>query len=486
MASASFGTRGWPVGPSALVVAIACWAASTVGAGAQPADLPEGQAARQMSGSRAAAAGAEEAAQLVPLGPDEDVSYAEVLAKPGDIAVNFRFAQSEIRKGRLKSASATLERILLEHPDLAPVRLLYAIVLYRLDTDAEALHELNTLSATAGLPADIRAQVATYRDLIAKRARTTRFTANVSFGVQGDTNRTSTPSGNRALFADADVEVDPADGDAAMLAGGSFRVDHDPGFQDRHNVFFQVNTFVDEQIDVKRQGFEFYSAELGIDLNLPADVVTPSMTVEHLRLQGAPYMTSFGPRVALDHRIDEEFDVFGQIQYRWQYYNNVLDTVDGTPIAAAATERNGARFDAEVGGRWTISPAHSLSLVVGIYDKNAEVAYEEAVGQKASLSHTWLFGSGQFLIGAAEASLDRYSGPNGLVSARTRVDATFVGRLTYGAPVATLVPLDGLPAEFDRIVATATAEGTRVVSSLASYDYSNVRGQFMLSRRWEF
>ena len=472
-------------GATALCLALLALGGFAGMAAAQPANLPEGQAARQVSGARAAASGADEAAQLVPLGPNEDVPYSEVLAKPGDIATNFRFAQSEIRKGRLKAASATLERILLEHPDLVPVRLLYAIVLYRLDTDAEARHELETLKALP-LPADARTTVQTYLDLIDKRARTTRFSANVSFGFQADTNRSSTPSGNRALYDDSDVAVDSARGDGAFLAGGNFRVDHDPGFQDRHNLFFQLSTFVDEQIDVKAQGFEFYSGELGIDLNLPFATVTPSMTIEHLRLQGAPYMLVYGPRLALDRRIDDQFDVFGQIEYRWQDYNNIFDTVDGAAIGETATERNGARFDAEIGVRWTISPAHSLTLALDAYDKNAEVAYEEMGGQKLSLSHTWLFGAGQFLMTAAEASLDRYNGPNETISARTRVDRTFVGRMTYGAPVSTIVPIDGLPSEFDRIVMTATAEGTRVLSNLASYDYANVRGQVLLSRRWEF
>ena len=46
--------------------------------------------------------------------------------------------RAQIRRGDVRGAGATLERILLMRPDLPRIRLLYAIVLYRLDNLDEA------------------------------------------------------------------------------------------------------------------------------------------------------------------------------------------------------------------------------------------------------------------------------------------------------------------------------------------------------------
>ena len=72
-------------------------------------------------------------------------------------------------KGELLSAAATLERILLVNPNLADVRLLYAVVLYRLDSLNEAEKELNALKGVT-LPPELREQVTAYEKKIKQRS----------------------------------------------------------------------------------------------------------------------------------------------------------------------------------------------------------------------------------------------------------------------------------------------------------------------------
>ena len=73
------------------------------------------------------------------------VTYEDVLKDPNNIALNVRYAQDQIARGEVLGAAATLERILLMNPKLPDVRLLYAVVLYRLDSLDEAQRELDTL-----------------------------------------------------------------------------------------------------------------------------------------------------------------------------------------------------------------------------------------------------------------------------------------------------------------------------------------------------
>jgi tetratricopeptide (TPR) repeat protein len=450
---------------------------------AQSVQQPESDAARQGLGARAAAAAAA-AAQLAPLGPDERVTYEQVLAAPNDVGLNYRFAQSEVRAGRLKSADAALERILSLHPDLAQVRLLRAVVLFRLDADAEAARELAAL-ARLDLPADVRAQVEAYQAAIEKRQRRTRWTATISVGVQGDSNRSATPTDQRVLFLDTPLTLsDGAEADAAGLALGALRVEHDLGFQERHTAFAQATGFLADQAQVERQSFQYFAGETGLRLNLPADVVIPSMTLEHMRLQGEPYLTVYGPRLRIEHRIDAAWDVHMQAQYRYQDYNDVSATVDGLPVAPLAALRSGWRFDGEVGAAWTLTPVHRLALTAQITNKTAELAFEAYEGVGLQLEHTWLLGAGQFLLTTFSAGVQDYDGPDGFVSARTRRDRLYLGRVTYGVPLGTLAA--DAPEGWRDLVLTASVEALRADSNLPNYDYTNARGQLLLTKRWEF
>ena len=100
----------------------------------------------------------------------EDVSYADVLADPDDIAISYQWARRQVREGQLRGAAATLERILLLRPDLASVRLLYAVVLYRLDSLAEADRQLEIL-ADGPLTVAERAEVARYQRTLRRASR---------------------------------------------------------------------------------------------------------------------------------------------------------------------------------------------------------------------------------------------------------------------------------------------------------------------------
>ena len=74
---------------------------------------------------------ADDALGLEELGGGPPVTYQQVLADPDNIDLNIRYALTQIRDGNVRGAGATLERILLIRPDLASVRVLFAIVLFR-------------------------------------------------------------------------------------------------------------------------------------------------------------------------------------------------------------------------------------------------------------------------------------------------------------------------------------------------------------------
>ncbi|MEQ1890403.1 MAG: tetratricopeptide repeat protein, partial [Alphaproteobacteria bacterium] len=90
-----------------------------------------------------------------------DLDYSAVLAAPDDPAVNLNYARALIRQGNIQLASVTLERLLLKNPDADNIRLLYAIILFRMDVIDEASAQLDILDGR-DISDGIRAGVAKY------------------------------------------------------------------------------------------------------------------------------------------------------------------------------------------------------------------------------------------------------------------------------------------------------------------------------------
>src|SRR5262245_18416589 len=99
---------------------------------------------REEAAQRDATQAAREAAKRR-AGEGEDVTWEQVMARPDDLDLNYRFAQTQVRQGNLKGAAGTLERMLLVNPNLPKIRLFYALVLFRLGDLNESERELRIL-----------------------------------------------------------------------------------------------------------------------------------------------------------------------------------------------------------------------------------------------------------------------------------------------------------------------------------------------------
>jgi tetratricopeptide (TPR) repeat protein len=170
--------------------------------------------------------------------PTRKVTFADILANPDDIELNLAYAQNQIADGNVQGASATYERILLIQPENARVRLLYAIVLFRLDSLKEAERELLTISKLK-MPAGLRSQIDHYLKQIKLRSKATRYSFMVSAGGQYDWNKNSAPSSNQLLVADL---LGTLDGDDRRTHDYNYNLStrlefsHDLEYQDRHRL----------------------------------------------------------------------------------------------------------------------------------------------------------------------------------------------------------------------------------------------------------
>jgi tetratricopeptide (TPR) repeat protein len=413
------------------------------------------------------------------------VSFEDVLKDPDNVELNFDYARTQVAQGDLKGAASTLERMLLNYPELAQVRLFYAIVLYRLDSLDEAERELLTVSQL-DMPDSLRQEIQGYLDRIAFRKKRTRFSASLSFGTAYDSNRNAAPRSGQVLFVDLPIPVaDSAreHSDKALLSIGSFRVRHDLGYQEKHEVFGGLTLFRADQLHLNEQNLQSYVFDAGGTYRSDWVDVTINPTLTKLRLADQSYYDSYGGKFRLDKKVDRNLDVYGE-------YTGVYEKFRGITTSPSSIDRTGGRHDVRLGVTWTLLPTLQLNFEYANIRKNARQSYVAYDGNALSGNLTYLMDGGQFLLFTAMGERDQYDDPDPFVSARTRQDTIMRFRGTYGAPLGFFADLVAGPEALPRYIADITFTGALEwldnASNLPNYDYSNLKAQFLLTKRWEF
>lgn len=425
---------------------------------------------------------------------DAPVTYQDVLKDPDNVELNFRFARSQVSQGNFRGASSTLERILRLQPDLAQVRLLYAIVLFRLDNLGEAEREFQ---AIAGLDIDpeTRTEIDRFIERIQLARRTTRYAASVSFGAHLDTNRTTAPRSNllQAVVGGAEilVVVDRAEADIGYIGVANIRVDHNLGYQEGHEVFGSLTFFYDDQTAEDSLDLQSFTAEVGGTMRRAFEEidVTPSLFQTKVRLSRESFLEETGASLRFDR-------AFGPGISGYTAFTLSTQTFDAIAENSTASERNGRQFSFTLGGSYMISGAQLLGVELQHLDKSSKGDFSATTGivekfvsferEQLRLNHTWLLGGGQFLLNSFTYQRDRYEDPDSFTSAKLRRDDIFRYRVTYGAPLSFIFGEGTLPEVLGDISFTPSVEVLRSMSNINNNDYENVKVQALLTKSWRF
>jgi tetratricopeptide (TPR) repeat protein len=417
---------------------------------------------------------------LRPLEPGEKITYADVLAHPDDVELNYLYAQSQVAVGELRGAASTLERILLLSPNLARVRLLYAVVLFRLDNLNESEREFRTVSKLP-MSESLRAEVDRYLELIALRRKTTRFFANLGGGMQWDSNRNAGPDGNQVLFLDTPFDLvtgqKQSDFSGVMLAG--LRVQHDLGYDAGHALLGGLQLYGQKQVDVTELDLMAISGEAGGLYRLPYVDVQPNLYGTYLNLAGESYVSTAGAGVRANHRISQSLDLFARFRFDYEFFESLARS----PIT---DERTGGRTQGALGVTWTPGPTWRFDAAAGFVDKQADQDFYTYVGPLAVLSGTWLLGQGQFLLANFSFEYDDYAGPEVVISSRTRRDAIYLAGLTYGAPLGFLLPFLSPPRAVRDTLLTVNGTYLNEQSTIPNYQYDDWRFTVLFTKNFDF
>ncbi len=410
---------------------------------------------------------------------DPGVSYAQVLKDPDNIELNMRFAQTQMREGQMRGAAATLERILLLEPNFAQARLLYAVVLFRLDNGVEAEREFKAI-ADYPMPDRLRAEIDTYLDELRLRKKRTRYTATISGGAQYDSNRNSgSRNAERLVLGTLAQSVGDSkkDSDWSLLSVVDLQFSHEFEGEAGHKIRGGINYLNQDQFSRDELDLDAYTVTLGPELNYRWAKLMPSFYATALTLSNDNFLTLLGTRLATSRRLSEAIDLNGELSLEYQDYN-------GTKTSPTLIERTGFSWTAKGQASYAFNPKHRLGLDLRITDKHAKRSLWGYEGAELGLNHTWLLGRGQFLRGGASIGRDNYQAADARVDNRPRHDLRSRGRLMYGAPFPVLLGRENIGGVLGSAFATLTAEYLRVGSNLPNFRYDNWRFSLLVSKRW--
>jgi len=431
------------------------------------------------------------------------VTFAQILAAPDDIDLNFCYAKQQIGAGDLPGATATIERVLLLRPARADIRLLYAVVLYRLDNLDEAESEFRAVAALP-LGGEDRAVIDSYLTRIDKQRQNTTQSVTVSLGGHYDTNRNAAPRGETSLAAG--VVTQPANeaarvnDDTGLLGTLRYDVAHKVGATRDHRLLGSMTLYQDDQTERDELDLQSLMIDGAFEYALDNSTkITPRISLSALTLSRQKFYSGYGAHL----RIDRQFrlparaaplNVFASIGRTREVFRNISEN-------ATLVGRDGAKTDAEIGvSRW-IAPDHQLSLTLHQSYKTAQELNQSYRFWQGRLQHTWLLGGGRFINSGLSWGARQYRAPDTQVVAaaspqRRRENPVRV-RVTYGTPVGVVLDQLGMEASQDGgakavidfmadVTWTVTGEYLAQQSNIRNYEYKNTRVQTLLTKRFEF
>ncbi len=407
-----------------------------------------------------------------------DVTFEEVLKDPDNLELNYAFALTQVRQGDLLGALSTLERILLRNPGVPRVRLLYAIVLFRLNAVQEAEREFDNVLKLQ-MDDGLRRELEYYRGQVKRSQQATKFTAIVRFGWNYDSNRNAAPLTRGIVSSGAFVSVPGEVETNSLETFARLEVEHDLGFQARHRLIASFTGLYDLSLKSDRFTLGAIDVRGGIALDLrPIEVrIQPHYRWAHL--EDDTVLQAQGGSIRVDWPTKRDLHFFAWFQGEYQVFN-------ATDRADVSRERTGAEWRGGAGVRWVIVPEHRLTLSAAGIRKEARAGFFDYTGAQVGLEHGWLLPRGMFLLSSASWEGQWYDEADPNINGTKREDNILRLRTIFGVPFATLTGWTTAPRPLRDVGISVGYEYSRAFSNIDNYRYQNHRVTAAITKRFDF
>ena len=397
-------------------------------------------------------------------------TWDELLQKPDDVELNYRYAKAQAAAGHMRDALAALERILTLHPELTNIRLFYAFALYRMGSAEEARRQLDLIETNA-LPAELRGQVEDLRRRLRLESKRTSLSGQLGAGWGYDTNRNFSPASGESLFFDTVLPTPGPQNDTRQIQLGAVQARRDLGFDAGHEVFASFNLYRSRQTQLHALDLQVLSGQLGAALRTDWVDITPAALADYVDLRDHMYYRSAGASLKLSRDLKPGWTVYGEGRQNYQDFRP-------TDFAPLADQRRGTQTRAALGTQFPLGPAMRGGIVVNYSWKRA--VYKPYAFQRrgVELTHLWMVGRGIALTVQGTYSDDWYAEPEPLISFKYRHDHS------WRANAGLALPLSLVWQPLSDLAWTLNYEYEQALSNLPNYAYTNNAFFTLLSYRW--
>ena len=409
--------------------------------------------------------------------------FQKLLLEPDRVDLNAAYIRAQIAEGHLQPAAAALERLLLLHPEADELRLLYAILLVRLDDPSTAQQELGKIVPDHLTPAR-RQEYEAITHVVTSRQQRLRQAVTAGWGLHQDSNRNSAPSSNQVLMSDLPFTVQGQarrQSDAGQRLSLGYEADYDLGKDPRQSLYLNAQSMIDHQFDLHRYDMQAGTIETGLHGAAEGWDWQGGLLSTQLGLGGGYYLNEDGVVVRLSRRLSPAWDLGGDARLSHQRFHAVATDPAGGDYSG--WEREGwltLRYLSPDWGHW--------SAGLGMRDRLALAHWLSAHRDAVRVGDTLSLSYGQIVNLSAEAGLTRYHLANLQISPLTRRDQDLKLAMTYAVPFGGIADWGGwsLPDDLRGVTLSLRQEMDRTVSNLTNYTTTNLRSEILLTQRWEY
>ena len=231
-----------------------------------------------------------------------DDSFQEMLRKPADLDVLFKFATLATRTGDLEGAVSALERMLLINPDLPRVRLELGVLYYRLGSYEVARTYLEVALKSPGLPAEVRSRAERFMAEVESRQSPSHLTGEFFLGWRYQSSANLGPSTSSVrLFGQVANLNNSSVGtpDWSVVSSAQFRHTYDFGNQDKSALETQLTAYANRQFQISAANVSLFDLTSGPRFQAFSGIfedvtLKPFLTAGYIFVNDTPYYGSYG------------------------------------------------------------------------------------------------------------------------------------------------------------------------------------------------
>ncbi len=259
-----------------------------------------------------------------------DAAFQDMLQKPSDLDVLFKFATIASKTGDLEGAISALERMLLVDPDLPRVRLELGVLYYRLGSFEVARSYFEVTLKSASLTPDVKARAEQFLAESDKRLTRSRFTGEIFAGMRYQSNANlGPPTSSVRLFGQTANLNQTALGTAdwGAVTSGFLRHIYDLGQNNPAQLETQLSGYLNRQFQIQAANVSILDLTSGPRFKafngIFEDVtLKPFGTVGYIWVNDVPYYGSFGSGLEVGTLLSDKLRNTTNVVWRRQMYQN--------------------------------------------------------------------------------------------------------------------------------------------------------------------